>query len=137
MRKHSIGWCDNSLPLWAVEDSTIPSSSNHSLSLDSDQNHKISSIIINDIKMMSDEVSALLTELDEQIAQQRLRRFNRLKAPPLWRRNWYMVALGVPFGFYISYKLFKDRFGISLLKQIFSKLTSFYAEHVSEPITDM
>ena len=140
MRKYSIGWNDSSLPLWAIEDSEIPCSSDRSISFvdNSDDNRKQPpTIVLHDIEMLSKEVNDLLVEIEEQIAQQRIRRFDKLKPPSRWRRNWYMVAIGAPVGFYIGYKLLKDRFGISLLKQVFSKMSAFYAEHVSEPITDM
>uniref|UniRef100_A0A7S2LGP4 Uncharacterized protein n=1 Tax=Leptocylindrus danicus TaxID=163516 RepID=A0A7S2LGP4_9STRA len=94
-------------------------------------------LAISNLVLMSEEVNELLNEIDVQMAEQRKRRLEKLRPPSRWKRNWYFAALGAPVAGYVVYTLAKDNWGIILLKHVLSKMKSFYAEHVYEPLTDI
>lgn len=133
------------LPLWAEE---VSPSNNSAISdvaraaaaavngtnIDSNNN---SSVVISDLKQMSNEVSALLSSIEIHLEQQRVRRLKRLRPPSRLRRNWYMIALGVPTGAVVIHKLTKEHGGFFLIKTLFSKIADIYREHVSEPLSSI
>ena len=90
-------------------------------------------IVINNLPGMADEVSALLQSIELNLDQQRQRRLNKLRPPSNLRRNWYMIALGIPTAAYATYHVCKDHGGYFLLKEFLAKIGQFYNEHVSEP----
>lgn len=92
-----------------------------------------STIAVSDMNQMSNEVSSLLQSIEIHLEQQRIRRLRRLCIPPPMQRNWYQIALGVPLGSYVAYKLLKKHGGIYLIKLCFSKVAEIYRDHVSEP----
>jgi len=139
------------LPLWAQE---IMSSSNDAeISSDSScraaaateaindgkskNNNSSSSVIISDLHNLSNEVSAILQSIEIHLEQQRTRRLHRLRPRSRLRRNWYLVAVGVPVSAYVIYKLTKEHGGIYLLKILCSKMADIYRDHVSEPINSI
>lgn len=154
---------DRTLPLWATMDysspmpvsnfNDVPSSSkqllettysNNTCNAEADEvasnvssNQNKNNLIISNLPLMADEVNELLNEIDVQIAEQRKRRLEKLRPPSRWKRNWYFAALGAPVAGYVVYTLAKDNWGVILLKHFLSKMKSFYAEHVYEPLTDM
>lgn len=96
-----------------------------------------SSVIISDLNLMSAEVSTLLQSVEAYLEQQRVRRLDKLRPPSHLRRNWYLIAVGVPVGAYVLYKLTKEHGGFFLLKTCFSKIGNIYRDHVSEPINSI
>lgn len=78
------------LPLWA-EEVQSPSSTNTSVEVDDNtdgRNNNKPTVIVADLKQMSNEVGALLESVELHLEQQRLRRLNRLRPPSRLRRNW-------------------------------------------------
>lgn len=69
--------------------------------------------------------------------QQRKRRLDKLKPPSRIRRNWYILAFGVPIAGYMAYNLTKENRGLKLAKEIYQQTISFCAEHISEPLQSM
>jgi hypothetical protein len=133
------------LPLWAEE----VSPSNNSAISDAaraaaaavngtnDNNINNGSVVISDLKQMSNEVGALLSSVEIHLEQQWVRCLRRLRPPSRLRRNWYMIALGVPTGALVIHKLTKEHGGFYLIKTCFSKLADIYREHVSEPLSSI
>jgi len=92
-----------------------------------------SSIVINNLPGMADEVSSLLQSIELNLDQQRQRRLNKLRPQSNLRRNWYMFALGIPTAAYATYHVCKDHGGYFLLKEVLAKINEFCKEHISEP----
>jgi hypothetical protein len=97
-------------------------------------NNDHTSVAISDLGKLTDEVSALLQSIDLHLKEQKDRRLNRLRPPSRLRRNWYLVAIGVPVGAYAVYKLTREHGGFFLLKTFTNKLGDIYRDHVSEPL---
>ena len=96
-----------------------------------------SSITISDLASMSNEVAALLESIEINLEEQKIRRLDRLRPPSRLRRNWYMVALGVPTATLLLYKLTKRHGWFYLLNKLISKLSDICREHVSEPMNSI
>mmetsp|Transcript_30570 Transcript_30570/g.61333 ORF Transcript_30570/g.61333 Transcript_30570/m.61333 type:complete len:607 (-) Transcript_30570:1838-3658(-) len=92
-----------------------------------------SSIVINNLPGMADEVSSLLQSIELNLDQQRQRRLNKLRPQSNLRRNWYMFALGIPTAAYATYHVCKEHGGYFLLKEVLAKINEFCKEHISEP----
>ena len=99
-------------------------------------NH-VSSVIITDLGKMSEEVSAVLECIEVLLEQQRSRRLDWLRPPSRLRRNWYLIALGVPVGAYMMYTLTKEHGWIMLLNTLFSKTADICRDHVFEPLNSI
>ncbi len=97
-------------------------------------NNDHTSVVVTDLGKLTDEVSALLQSIDIRLREQKDRRLNRLRPPSRLRRNWYLVAIGVPVGAYAAYKLTREHGGFFLLKTFITKLGDIYRDHVSEPL---
>jgi len=131
-RSDSFGYANEALPLWATRNSVLGGYTESSL-IENESNF----ISISDIFLLCEEVKGLINAMNIQMSLQRSRRLDKLKPPSSLIRNWVFYAMGAPVGLYAFYKLVKDRWGISLCKHFMTKMASFYAEHVREPITDM
>ncbi|KAL7538004.1 hypothetical protein ACHAXR_008212, partial [Thalassiosira sp. AJA248-18] len=130
------------LPLWAEQVSTVndPSLSDASRAAAAavkSRGDNNSSVIIADLNLMSNEVGALLQSVEIHLEQQRVRRLNRLRPASRLRRNWYLIAVGLPVGVYAIHKLTKEHGGFFLLKTCITKITDIYREHVSEPLSSI
>mmetsp|Transcript_17365 Transcript_17365/g.41675 ORF Transcript_17365/g.41675 Transcript_17365/m.41675 type:complete len:540 (+) Transcript_17365:2090-3709(+) len=101
------------------------------------EHNSSSSVIIADLKKMSNEVGALLQSIEIHLEQQRDRRLCRLRPPSRLRRNWYLVAVGVPVSAYVMYKLTKEHGGFFLLKTCLVKMADIYRDHVAEPLNSI
>jgi hypothetical protein len=86
---------------------------------------------------MANEVSALLQSIEIHLEQQRVRRLNRLRPLSRLRRRWYFIALGIPVGSWVLYKLLKRHGGIYIMNKLMSKAADIYRDHVSEPINSI
>jgi hypothetical protein len=129
------------LPLWASscnsagwlnKASRVAAKAAGGTTIVGDDDH--SSVVITDLGKMTDEVSALLKSIEVHLEQQRERRLDRLRPPSRLRRNWYLIALGVPVGAYAVYKLTREHGGFFLLKTCITKIADIYRDHVSEPL---
>ncbi|KAL9187202.1 hypothetical protein ACHAXT_010922 [Thalassiosira profunda] len=131
---------DVDLPLWAEEvapppiDPNLSNASRAAAEAAGGKGGSSPAVVISDLPQMSNEVQSLLQSVEVHLEQQRARRLGRLRPPSRLRRNWYLVALGVPTGAYLLYKLTKEHGGIYLLKLCFSKVGDIYREHVAEPM---
>ena len=115
------------LPVWATERSP----------LSADNNSDETEVVITDLSAMASEVAELLNSMETQLAIQRRRRLSRLKPPRALVRSWYLFAAGIPALGYVTYKLFTGRLYIDISRHIILKVSSFYSEHVSDPIRSM
>lgn len=94
--------------------------------------------IITDIQMMADEVNGIVNSMELYMGIQRRRRLEKLKPPSQLSRQWYMIALVVPVTGYFAYKLTQDGNAASrLASEVYGKICTFFAEHVSEPLESM
>jgi hypothetical protein len=131
----------NDLPLWASscnDDNRISEVLNAEAKEVSEAtsifNNDHSSVVVSDLGKLTDEVSALLQSIDLHLKQQKDRRLDRLRPPSRLRRNWYLVAIGVPVGAFAMYKLTREHGGFFLLNTLITKLADIYRDHVSEPL---
>ncbi|KAL7464035.1 hypothetical protein ACHAXS_004375 [Conticribra weissflogii] len=92
------------------------------------------SIIVSDLPSLTNEVSSLLTSIEVTLEEQRKRRLDRLKPPSRLRRNWWVVAIGVPAASYLMYKLTKRHGWFYLMKTLGTKVSDIFRDHVSEPL---
>ncbi len=92
---------------------------------------------IGDLSLMAAEVNEILNCMETYMQQQRKRRLDKLKPPSRIRRNWYILAFGVPIAGYMAYNLTKENRGLKLAKEIYQQTISFCAEHISEPLQSM
>lgn len=92
---------------------------------------------INNIKLMADEVNFILNSMETYMDSQRRRRLEKLKPPSRMSRNWYLAALAVPITGYVAYKLTRGNIGSKIATEVYAKICTFFAEHVSEPVTSM
>ena len=138
----------NDLPLWASSSCDGAGQSNEAASREgtakaADLTTSVvvhddhTTVVISDLVKMTDEVSALLQSIEVHLGQQRDRRLDRLRPPSRLRRNWYLVAVGVPIGAYALYKLTREHGGFFLLKTCITKIADIYRDHVSEPLTSI
>ena len=93
--------------------------------------------IITDIQMMADEVSGILNSMETYMGIQRTRRLEKLKPPSRISRQWYMIALVVPITGYFAYQLTQGNATSRLASEVYAKVCTFFAEHVSEPLESM
>lgn len=93
-------------------------------------------IIISDIRLMAHEVSELLRSIEVIMENQRERRLYKVIPPPRILRNWYVFAISLPVLTYLGFKL-GDGTGARLAKVAMDKIASFFAEHISEPLTSI
>ena len=96
--------------------------------------HTNASVDISDVGQLTNEVCALLQAIETHLEQQRARRLCRLLPPSRARRNWYLVALGIPVSFYMTYKLLQKHGGLYLMKTCMTQISDIYRNHVAEPL---
>jgi hypothetical protein len=89
---------------------------------------------ISDLPLMVAEVSDLLSVMEDVI---NLRRLEKLKPPRWLRRNWYMSSVAVPAVAYLCFKMRVNADGWDLVKNVAQKITYFFREHVTEPLSAM
>jgi len=94
-------------------------------------------VIISDLSLMAAEVTEILNSMEKYMHLQRTRRLDKLKPPPRFIRNWYVAAVGIPVAGYVTYNLMKGNAGARLATEVYQKIVSFCAEHVSEPLQSM
>ncbi len=130
-RSHFRGNCDDNddLPSWAKYAS--PTSSNDASDLSN------TSVAVADLGGMSDEVSSILECIEVLLEQQRNRRLDKLRPPSRLRRNLYLIAVGVPVGTYMVYKLTREHGWLFLLNTLFSKIADIGRDHVFEPLNSI
>ena len=89
---------------------------------------------ISDLPLMMNEVSALLDVMEDIIDVQRARRLQKLKPPPWWRQNWFLVAMVPPSVAYLVYNnAVGKRRAWNLVKFAAQKILDFAREHVVLP----
>lgn len=93
--------------------------------------------MISDIKLMADEVNGIVNSMELYMGIQRKRRLDKLKPPSRISREWYIAALAIPVTGYLAYKLSQDNAGSKLAAEVYAKICTFFAEHVSEPLESM
>lgn len=144
-RRHFRGENDKNdetsdLPCWARSMiSSGPAEIDHAslAEIETTGGNNESSVVISDLGKMSDEVSAILQNIEVLLGQQRARRLDWLRPPSRLRRNWYLVVVGLPIGAYVVYKLTKEHGGFYILKTCFSKIADIYRDHVYEPVNSI
>ncbi len=94
-------------------------------------------ILIGDIGLMAAEVKTILSSMEKYMKLQRERRLQKLRPPSRLIRNWYIVALTAPAIGYVGYRLFQGKAYVPLANEVYHKIASFWAEHVSEPLQSM
>ena len=92
------------------------------------------SIEITNLPMLAKEVTALLDSMEVVLHLQRSRRLEKLKQPPLLRRNWYLAAVGAPCFMYVLVKLFRNK---QIAQLVVDKAFDFYNEHIAGPLENM
>ena len=102
-----------------------------------DNSNEDGGIVIDDLNMMASEISQLLTSMENIMNKQRFRRLEKLKPPSRLMRSWYVTAVALPCLTYFGYRLAKDNAGFLLAIEVYRKVSSFCAEHVSEPLQSM
>lgn len=135
----AMGSSTSDLPLWAQDAPPLSNASRAAAEAAGGtmRSGSPTSLAIADLNKMSAEVGALLQSIEVHLEQQRVRRLDRLRPPSRLRRNWYMVAVGVPVGAYAIYKLTKEHGGIWLIKTCITKAADIYRDHVSEPLNSI
>ena len=120
------------LPLWATEKKIFsPESSGGA------RHQERSELIISDLPLMCEEVSELLTAIEEIMETQRQRRLDKLRQPGWLRRNWYVMAMSGPPVLYILYKMLRRDYLNELIRLAKEKISEFYKERLREPIVAM
>jgi hypothetical protein len=134
---------DNDLPSWAkyasstsANDAAEISQASIAAATAAGVSHE-SSVVIADLGKMADEVSAILQIIEVLLEQQRARRLDWLRPPSRLRRNWYLVAVGVPVGAVIIYKLTKEHGWLFLLNTLFTKTMDICQDHVFGPLNSI
>jgi len=94
----------------------------------------VGDVVISDLSLMAAEVTEILTSMEMYMTLQRKRRLDKLKPPSRIVRNWYVAAIGIPIAGYVAYNLTKGNLGARLASEVYQKIVSFCAEHVSEPL---
>ncbi len=132
-----------SLPVWAVaivpeerKATNISESDNEKTANQIQGQKKTVQIIISNLRLMALEVSELLNSIETIMEQQRKRRLYKVMPPSRIVRSWYIFAMSVPLAVYVGIKL-GDGTGTQIAKNALAKLSSFFAEHISEPLTSM
>lgn len=121
------------LPSWAsYVGGWSPFTDDVSRSDAADVNDGVSSLVISDMGQLTREVTALLQSIEIHLEQQRARHLCRLLPPSRFRRNWYLVALGMPLGSYMAYKLLKE--APYLIRTCMTQISDIYRNHVAEPL---
>lgn len=89
---------------------------------------------ISNLPLMMSEVSGLLDVMEDIMDIQRARRMEKLKPPPWWRQNWFLVVLAPPT---LGYLLYNNLIGKgqtwSFVKYAAEKMMDFAREHVVLP----
>ena len=89
---------------------------------------------ISNLPLMMNEISSLLDIMEDIMDIQRARRLERLKPPPWWRQNWFLVVLGPPS---LGYLLYNNLIGKgqtwNLVRYAAVKMMDFAREHVVTP----
>lgn len=94
----------------------------------------VGDVVISDLSLMAAEVTEILNSMEMYMMLQRKRRLDKLKPPSRIVRNWYVAAIGIPIAGYVAYNLTKGNLGARLASEVYQKIVSFCAEHVSEPL---
>uniref|UniRef100_A0A7S3QA01 Uncharacterized protein n=2 Tax=Chaetoceros debilis TaxID=122233 RepID=A0A7S3QA01_9STRA len=94
----------------------------------------ICDIVISDLQLMAAEVTEILNSMEQYLRLQRKRRLDKLKPPSRLIRNWYIAAFTMPVIGYVGYRLFRGNAYVPLMHEVYQKVTSFWLEHVSEPL---
>ena len=89
---------------------------------------------ISNLPLMMSEVSGLLDVMEDIMDIQRARRMEKLKPPPWWRQNWFLLVLAPPT---LGYLLYNNLIGKgqtwSFVKYAAEKMMDFAREHVVLP----
>lgn len=89
---------------------------------------------ISNLPLMMNEVSGLLDVMEDIMDIQRARRLEKLKPPPWWRQNWFLVVLGPPSLGYLMYNNLIGRGQTwGFVKYAAEKMMDFFREHVVLP----
>jgi len=118
------------LPLWATEKKMFSPESSDGAKYQEER----SELIISDLPLMCEEVSELLTAIEEIMETQRQRRLDKLRQPGWLRRNWYVMAMSGPPVLYILYKMLRRDYLKELIRLVKGKISEFYKERLREPI---
>lgn len=94
-------------------------------------------VVISNLPLMAAEVSQLLNSIEEIMPIQRHRRLRKLRVPSMFRRRWYLTAVGAPIVSYVSYNLIKKGMGSKVLRLAISKIVQFFHERVYQPTLAM
>lgn len=125
-------------PVWVSEqtmqrgDATASDQSTGGSSVDTRQG-----LVVTDLPLMVEEVAELLNVMEDVMMIQRRRRLEKLRPPSWARRNWYMIAAGLPSVSYILFKLLRRGYASDVIKVASEKISYFLRERITEPVTAM
>ena len=117
------------LPTWASKQ-IIPTNGKNN-------NQQSCIITIIDLPLMAAEVSTLLSIMEDQIQIQRYQQLMKLKPPSRLRSKWMVWVPCLPIVAYCAWDFCRGNRGMDLIKHILFKVSTFWLEHVSEPLKYM
>ena len=138
-------YLNQKLPLWAglgPPQSTMPPVDEHpaqeetsEIELDLEEHHfkRLNRVSISNLPLLVQEVSGILDVMEGIMDIQRARRLEKLKAPSMLQRCWYLYAAAIPSIGYYMYKTADKKYGWEVLRYAAQTLSKFCREHVVEP----
>lgn len=131
-------WSENSqIPSWASESAPLNQTRNRSTDADGVPTSQKVRVTINDIPLMTAEVSALLDIMENVMEIQRFRRLEQLRAPSWLRSNWYVVVSAIPLSTLFIHRLSTTGYGRETVMFFFERVVSFFRERVVDPVAAM
>jgi hypothetical protein len=116
------------LPAWVSDSSLTPGLDLSTASVENRQG-----LVVTNLPLLVEEVSDLLTAMEEILEIQRKRRLDMFRPPPWLRRNWFVIATLAP---PISYFLHKVSPG-ETVALVVQKIRDFFRDHLKEPVVAM
>jgi hypothetical protein len=116
------------LPAWVSDCSPAPG-----LDLSTSSAENRPGLVVTNLPLLVEEVSDLLTVMEEILETQRKRRLDKFRPPPWLRRNWFVIAALAP---PIPYFLHKVSPG-ETVALVVQKIRDFFRDHLKEPVVAM
>jgi hypothetical protein len=116
------------LPAWVSDGSLTPGLDLSTATVENGQG-----LVVTNLPLLVEEVSDLLTVMEDILDIQRRRRLDKFRPPPWLRRNWFVIATLAP---PISYFLHKVSPG-ETVALVVQKIRDFFRDHLKEPVVAM